>query len=125
MIVHQGKLRREVKQVRTFAMIFPPVYLVAAVIILFLIRGHRWGQIPLLLLGVVNFAAIWLLAGGSNPDYFFGCLAATATMGLVWIGITILWVYDLLIGRFFRQFGLIIGFTSSFWWLNLLITHLG
>lgn len=125
MIVHQGKLEHEVKQVHTFAMAFPPVYLVAAIITLYLARGQRWGQIPLLLQGVVNFAAIWLLAGGSNPDYFFGCLTGAAAIGLVWIGITVLRVYDLLIGRFFRQYGLIIAFTTSFWWLNLLITHLG
>jgi hypothetical protein len=114
-----------VKQVHTFATVLPPIYLVASIIILYFTRGRRWGQIPLLLLGVINFAAIWLLVGGTNPDYFFGCLTATAAIGLVWIGITVLRVYDLLIGRFFRQFGLIIAFTSSFWWLNLLITHLG
>lgn len=109
----------------TFGIALPPVYLVVAVIIFYFARRNKWGHLPLQLLSMVNFIAIWLLVWGVNPDYFFGCLAGAAGIGLLWMVFTVIWVYDLLIGRFFKQFSVLVAFASTFWWLGVLITNVG
>ncbi|WDF81678.1 hypothetical protein PQ472_07005 [Lacticaseibacillus pabuli] len=101
---------------RAIGLILPPVYLVVALILFYIKSGAWWGKLPLELAGIVNFAAIWLLVGGTNPDYFFLCVALSCLIGLVWVAITILRVFDLLIKRFYRQYGLIIGAVSILWW---------
>lgn len=101
---------------RVIGLILPPVYLVMAFIIFYIKSGTWWGKLPLELAWIVNFASIWLLIGGTHPDYFFLCMALSCLIGLIWVAITILRVFDLLIKRFYRQYALIIGAASILWW---------
>ena len=101
---------------RVIGLILPPVCLVAALVIFYIKSGAWWGKLPLEGLWIVNFTAIWLLVGGTHPDYLFLCIGLSCLIGLVWVAITMLRVFDLLVGRFYRQFSLIIGAASILWW---------
>ena len=96
----------------------PIGWMIISAIVLYLGRGHRWRRSPVYLLWIANFGAIWVLTAHAEPSFFFLCCGLACVTGVLWAVITILRVYDLLLGRFARQYTLIMDVFSLIWWLT-------
>lgn len=95
----------------------PIGWLVICIVSVYAGRGHSWRRLPVHVAWLVNLGAIWILLGRTDAMYFFICCGLACVTGILWALFTLLRVYDLLLGRFFRQYAFVLDVFTSLWWL--------